>query len=97
MERELLHHQWVKDHPKELTPSLLERLSKPKRVKKSGIPLQERLSDRLKPLLNHLGQGRPKNHKPYLRLVKSLLQNQPGMSNSIVLPKSGSVRFWTLF
>src|ERR1700678_2690704 len=82
MERESLHHQWAKDHPTESIPSLLERLSKPKRIKKSEIPLQERLSDRLKPLLNRLGRGRPKNHKPYLRLVKSLPQNQPGMSNS---------------
>src|ERR1700678_3034516 len=84
MERESRqHHQWVKDHPTESqTPSLLERLSKPKRIKKSGIPLQERLSDRLKRLLSRLGQGRPRNHKPYLRLVKSLPQNQPRMNNS---------------
>src|ERR1700678_526950 len=84
MERESRqHHQWVKDHPTESqTPSLLERLNTPKRIKKSGIPLQERLSDRLKPLLSRLGQGRPRNHKPYLRLVKSLPQNQPRMNNS---------------
>ena len=73
----------VKDRPQreEPTLSLLERLSNPETHKEKRIPLRERLSDKLKPLLSRLGRRRAPNRKLSSKSVRSLPQSKLEMSN----------------
>src|SRR5882762_10185275 len=82
MERQSLHHQ-ERDHLAEpLIPSLLQRLSSQEKAEVQKIPLQERLSNRLRPLLNRLGRDKSRSHKPSLRSRISLKHNQEVTSSS---------------
>ena len=75
----------MKDRPQreEPTLSLLERLSNPETHKEKRIPLRERLSDKLKPLLSCLGWGRAPNRKLSSKSVRSLPQSKLEMSNRV--------------
>ena len=84
MER-AINHQWEKDHPasEPLIPPLLQRLSNPESCKpKEPLPLRDRLSSKLKPLLSRLGQVNSKNCKPSSKSVRSLQQSQLEMNIS---------------
>src|SRR5271168_1466053 len=95
MEKLSLHQHLSTAHPAEtLAPSLLTRLSVQEKNNLTKPSLQERLSSKLKPWLNHLGQEKPKNHKLSLRLVKSLPMNQQETSNSNLMHSNDMYRCW---
>src|ERR1700678_458991 len=95
MEKLSLHQRLSTAHPAEtLAPSLLTRLSVQEKNNLTKPSLQERLSSKLKPWLNHLGQEKPKNHKLSLRLVKSLPMNQQGTSNSNLTHSNDMYQRW---
>src|ERR1700678_1164652 len=84
MEDQTLHHRLARARPVDRqTPSLLERLSSQERTETLITPpLQEKLSNVLKPFSNRLGRTESRRHKPSLRLAKSLPRNHQEASNS---------------